>query len=62
MREYTYHKEIRTLLTQVLAALDGLVIRRLDELDEETNTDSIQVSLAYAPKQRVIHDLVNKAH
>jgi hypothetical protein len=61
MREYTYHKEIRTLLTQVLAALDGLVIRRLDELDEETNTDSIQVSLAYAPKQRVIHDLVNKA-
>jgi len=61
MREYTYHREIRTLLAQVLNALDHLVIKRLDELDETTNTDNIAVSLMYSPKQRVLFDIVNKS-
>jgi hypothetical protein len=60
MNTYTYHKEIRVLLAQILNALGDLVIKRLDEENDENSTDTIKVSLQYAPKQRVIYDIVNK--
>lgn len=59
MKTYTYHKEFRVLIAQVLNALGDLVIKRLEEDTEEGGTDSIKVNLVYAPKQRVIHDMVN---
>jgi hypothetical protein len=61
MKTYTYHREIKILLAQVLNALDHLIIKRYNELDETTVTDQVAVSLVYAPKQRVLYDLVNKS-
>lgn len=61
MRTYTFHNELKISRTQVLNVFDGLVIKRLLETDEVTNTDSIAVRLLYAPKQRVLFDLVNKS-
>lgn len=62
MRSYTYHREIRILLAQVLNALGDLVIRRInevtDDIDEPT-LDKIDVGLKYSPKQRIIYDMVN---
>lgn len=59
MQTWTYHNEIKILVAQVLNALGDLVIRRLSEVDDTTYTDKIDVGLKYAPKQRIIYDLVN---
>lgn len=59
MKTYTYHKEIRIIIDQVLNTLNNVVIKRLNEQDDVTNTDSIQVQLKYSPKQRILHDIVN---
>lgn len=61
MNTYTYHNEFKILLAQVLNAFDELVIRRYNEQDDTTYTDKIAVRLLYAPKQRVLFDLVNKS-
>jgi hypothetical protein len=60
MKTYTYHNEIKILLAQVMNALDDLVIRRFNEINDTTYTDKINVSLVYAPKQRLLSDLVSK--
>tara|TARA_R110000822_G_scaffold285247_2_gene406606 strand:- start:433 stop:1593 length:1161 start_codon:yes stop_codon:yes gene_type:complete len=60
MKTYTYHKELRVILAHVLNALGDLVIKRLNEADESEGTDTINVSLKYAPKQRILNDIVNK--
>ncbi len=60
MKDYNFNDELKIARTQVLNAFDGLVIKRLLETDNITNTDSIAVNLVYAPKQRVLYDLVNK--
>ena len=59
MKTYTYHREIRILIAQVLNALGDLVIRRLDETNDTTYTDQIDVGLKYATKQRIIYDMTN---
>lgn len=59
MKTYTYHKELRIILAQVLNAFGDLIIKRLQEDDDTDSGDHIAVSLQYAPKQRVIYDLVN---
>lgn len=60
MKTYTFHNELKIARMQVMNAFDGLVIKRLLETDDVTNTDSIAVNLVYAPKQRVLYDIVNK--
>lgn len=40
-------------------ALGDLVIRRLNETDEETYQDQIDVGLKFVSKQRIIYDMVN---
>lgn len=61
MKTYTYHHELRIILAQILNAFDSLIIKRLNEQDDISNIDDIEVSLVYAPKQRVLHDIVNKS-
>ena len=46
-------------MTQFVAAFDDVVISRYNR--ERAIKDKIQVRYVYAPKQRVVHDLVNKA-
>jgi hypothetical protein len=54
-----YFFEIKNLLVQFLAAFNNVVIKRYNENREAGQT--VQVRYVYAPKQRVIYDLVNFA-
>jgi len=55
----TFNFEIKDLVTQFVAAFDDIVIKRFDKNRIQQNR--IHVRYVYAPKQRVIFDLVNKA-
>ena len=46
------------MLTQFVAAFDDIVIGRFNKNREEK--DRIQVRYVYAPKQRVLYDIVNE--
>ena len=59
MKLETYAAEVKTLITQFIHAFDSVVIKRMDNND--AIQDKIEVDFIYAPKQRVIHDLINKA-
>jgi len=59
VKNQTFHFEIKDVLTQFVAAFDNIIIRRFDKNREPQN--KVQVRYVYAPKQRVIFDLVNKA-
>lgn len=59
MRFETYHFEIKDLLTQFCNAFDSVVIRRYNE--NRDIVSKINVRYLYAPKQRVLYDLVNLA-
>jgi hypothetical protein len=59
VKDYTYHFEIKDLLTQFAAAFDDVVIKRYNKNREPEQ--SISVRYVLAPKQRVMYDIVNKA-
>lgn len=59
MRNYTFDFEIETMITQFIAAMDDIVIKRFDRY--KTPQDSIKVRFVYSPKQRVLLDLIDKA-
>lgn len=59
MKNYTYHFEIKDLITQFVNAFDNIVIKRFDI--NRSAKSSIQVRYVYSPKQRVMYDLVNRA-
>lgn len=59
MRKETYHFEIKDLITQFTAAFDDIIIKRYNKDKDVQNR--VQVRYLYAPKQRVLYDLVNKA-
>lgn len=59
MQNYTYHFELKDLLTQFLQAFDGAVVKRFNSARQ--SGQAIGVRYVYSPKQRVLHDLVNKA-
>jgi hypothetical protein len=59
MNFQTYSFEIKDLLTQFVNAFDEAVINRYTK--ERVAVDKIAVRYVYAPKQRVLHDLINKA-
>lgn len=59
MQTYTYNWEIKDLLTQFLQAFDGAFIKR--RTSTGVHRESIGVRYVYAPKQRILHDIVNKA-
>lgn len=59
MKKYTYNFEIKDLLTQFVAAFDDTVIKRYDK--NGNAKQEIEVRYVFAPKQRVMYDIVNKA-
>ena len=59
MQKYTYHWEVKDLLTQFLQAFDGAIVKRYDQY--RTPGNNVGVRYVYAPKERVLHDLVNKS-
>ena len=59
MQKYTYHWEVKDLLTQFLQAFDGAIVKRYDNTRKAGQT--VGVRYVYAPKQRVLFDLIDKA-
>lgn len=59
MKEYTYHKDLRRLISSVGKLLDGIVIRRYTKEGGGGVVDDIAVPVKYAPKSRVLHALTN---
>lgn len=59
MKADPFYFEIKDMITQFIAAFDGVTIKRFNK--DRHIKDKIQVRYVYAPKQRVIHDLTNKA-
>lgn len=59
MLQKSFHFEIKDLLVQFLAAFDNIVINRYNKNRAPSN--ELKVRYIYAPKQRVIFDLVNPA-
>jgi len=58
MRDYTFHWEIRSVIAQFEDAFNDIVIKRYN-IDREPQ-DQLHVNFVFAPKQRVLSDLVNK--
>ena len=58
MKANPFHFEVKDLVTQFVAAFDDIVIGRFNKGRELL--DRIQVKYLYMPKQRVLHDLINK--
>lgn len=59
MRNRAYHFEIKDLLTQFVAAFDDTVISRFDK--NRNAKQNVEVRYVFAPKQRIMYDIVNKA-
>jgi hypothetical protein len=59
MKNRAFHFEIKNLLTQFVAAFDDTVISRFDK--DRNAKSNIDVRYVFAPKQRVMYDIVNKA-
>ena len=59
MVNYTYNFEIKDLLTQFVAAFDDTIIKRYDK--NNNARQEIGVRYVFAPKQRIMYDIVNKA-
>ncbi len=59
MKDRAFHFEIRDLITQFIAAFDDVVIGRYNKSRQEQA--QIKVRYVYAPKERVLFDIVNKA-
>jgi len=59
MKNRAFHFEIKDLLTQFVAAFDDVVISRYNKNREARQ--NIEVRYVFAPKQRVMYDIINKA-
>lgn len=59
MLQKSFHFEIKDLLVQFLAAFDNIVIKRYNK--NRSSNNELKVRYIYAPKQRVLFDLVNPA-
>ena len=59
MKNRAFHFEIKDLLTQFIAAFDDTVISRYNK--NRNPASNIEVRYVFAPKQRVMYDIINKA-
>ena len=59
MKNWTYNREIETLLEQFTSAFNDIIIKR-DK--QNSSTDNIKANFVYAPKQRVFEVLKNKSY
>lgn len=59
MKKQPFYFEIKDVMTQFLAAFNDIIINR--HTRDRGVRSRVKVRYVYAPKQRVIHDLTNKA-
>ena len=59
MRKYTYDFELETMFTMFISAMDDIIVKRYNHSRDPQ--DSLKVRFVYAPKQRVLLDLLDKA-
>jgi hypothetical protein len=59
LKNYTYNFEVKDLLTQFVAAFDDTVVKRYDK--NSNARQEVAVRYVFAPKQRIMYDIVNKA-
>lgn len=59
MREQPFYFEIKDIMTQFVGAFNNIIISRHDKNRDVRS--KIHVRYVYAPKQRVVHDLTNRA-
>ena len=59
MKERPFHFEVKDVLTQFVAAFNDVVIKRYNS--SRVEQDKIQVRYVYSPKQRALHNLLNKS-
>ena len=59
MREQPFYFEIKDIMTQFVGAFNNIIISRHGKDRKERS--KVHVRYVYAPKQRVVHDLTNKA-
>jgi len=59
LKNYTYNFEVKDLLTQFVAAFDDTVVKRYDK--NNNARQEVAVRYVFAPKQRIMYDIVNKA-
>ena len=57
MKNRAFHFEIKNLLTQFVAAFDDVVISRYNK--DRQARQNIDVRYVFAPKQRVMYDIIN---
>lgn len=60
MKKQSFSFEIQDLIIQFLAAFNNVIINRYEGKNREPG-QKVQVKYVYAPKQRVLYDLVNPA-
>ena len=59
MKSNPFYFEIKDVMTQFVAAFNDIIINRHDKYRDIRSR--VKVRYVYAPKQRVVHDLTNKA-
>ena len=59
MKNQSYYFEIKDIVTQFVAAFNDVTINRYNK--DKDVLDQIQVRYLYSPKDRVLHDLINKS-
>jgi len=59
VKSQSYYFEIKDVMLQFISAFDDVIIKRFDR--GRSTTDKIQVKYVYAPKKRVLEDLINKS-
>jgi len=58
MNRYTYDFEVQTMITMFINAMSDIVIKRFNV--HKQSRDQIKTRIVYAPKQRVLSDLLNR--
>jgi hypothetical protein len=59
MKAQAFSFEVKDLMIQFVAAFDNVIIKRYNQNREPVS--KLQVRYLYAPKQRVLYDIINKA-
>jgi len=59
VKNQSYYWEIKDIVTQFVSAFNNIIVNRYDK--SKNIVDKLDVRYLYAPKDRVLHDLVNKS-
>ena len=59
MKNQSFQFEVENLMAQFMAAMDDIIINRYN--NDRIPQDQLQVRMVYAPKERVLTDLLDKA-